>query len=124
MGIFTHRPRGINYRHRFRGLPMGHQTRAWNLYWVESEGLEDCFVVARNSRSACSVESKENGFDIEYAKATKIISIPKRLENSYKKQHAFKEHPWPGYVYGKKFFEELGAQFRTNDKQEEMLLAD
>jgi hypothetical protein len=103
---------------------MSSRTKKWNLYWVESDGLEDCFVVARNSRSACSVESRENGFEIDFAKATKIMCIPKQVENSYKRQEAFKRRPWPGYVYGKKFFEGLGAEFRTNEKQEEMLLGD
>lgn len=39
------------------------KSNTWNLYWVESDGIEDCFVVARNSRSACRVEIDENGFD-------------------------------------------------------------
>jgi hypothetical protein len=100
---------------------MGKQLRHWNLYWVESDGYEDCFVVARNSRSACSVESRKNGFEIDFAKATKIMCIPEKVENSYKRRPDYKR-PWPGYIYDKKFFEDLGAQFRTNGKQEEMLL--
>jgi hypothetical protein len=94
----------------------------WNLYWVESDGLEDCFVVARNNRSACSVECEMNGFDIADVHATKIMRLPEAVGNSYKKQKEYKEHPWPSYVYGKKFFKALGAQFRTIEKKEEMLL--
>jgi hypothetical protein len=100
---------------------MGKRPRHWNLYWVESDGLEDCFVVARNSRSACSVESRENGFEIEFARAVKIMRVPRSAEISYKRSIDYKR-PWPGYVYGKKFFKHLGAQFRKNEKQEEMLL--
>jgi hypothetical protein len=96
----------------------------WNLYWVESDGVEDCFVVARNSRSARAVEASENGFDLDYSTATKIMPIPTHVENSYKRQNRYKENPWPGYLYGRKVFEGLGAQFRTNEKQEEMLLRD
>jgi len=101
---------------------MGKRPRNWNLYWVESDGYEDCFVVARNSRSARSVESRENGFEIDFARATRIMRVPKRVENSYKRQQEYKKRRWPGYVYGKKFFANLGAQFRKIDKQEEMLL--
>jgi hypothetical protein len=100
---------------------MGKRPRHWNLYWVASDGLEDCFVVARNSRSARSVESRENGFEIGFAEAIKIMRVPRRAEISYKKGIDYKR-PWPSYVYGKKFFEHLGAQFRKNEKQEEMLL--
>jgi hypothetical protein len=65
-----------------------------------------------------------NGFELEYAKATKIMRIPTHVENSYRRQARYKEKSWPGYVYGKKFFEGIGAEFRTNDRQEEMLLED
>jgi hypothetical protein len=104
-----------------QGKPKG---KRWNLYWVESDGFEDCFVVARNSRSARAVEASENGFDLDYATAIKIMTIPTQVENFYKKQDGYNRRPWPSYVYGKEFFERLGAQFRTHEKQEEMLLAD
>lgn len=94
----------------------------WNLYWVESDGLEDCFVVARNSRSACYVEINMNGFDPSQVSATRIMRIPKPLERSYGKEMRLKGRRWPGYVYGKSFFQRLGAQFRKVDEQEEMLL--
>ena len=35
----------------------------WKLYWVTSDGLEDCFVVAKNSRSAKRIEKDANGFE-------------------------------------------------------------
>jgi hypothetical protein len=97
------------------------KSSQWHLYWVESDGVEDCFVVARNSRSACRVEIDENGFDVEDVRATKIMRIPQKVELSYRKNDRRK---WPGYVYGKEFFEKLGAQFRTVDGKHEMLLDD
>jgi hypothetical protein len=97
---------------------------AWNLYWIESDGYEDCFVAARNSRSARAIEREMNGFDLVEIKATKIMPIPERTERSYRLGEEYKEKPWPWYVYGKKFFEGLGAQFRTVEGQEEMLLGD
>mgnify|MGYP007135338631 CR=1 FL=1 len=45
----------------------------WKLYWVESDGYEDCFVVAKNSHSARSVEANMNGFDISDATAFKFV---------------------------------------------------
>lgn len=96
----------------------------WHLYWVESDGYEDCFVVARNSRSACSVECEMNGFDPDEVKATRIMRVTERAVRAYRRGKEFKERPWPWYVYGKRFFEHLGANFRTIKGQEEMLLAD
>jgi hypothetical protein len=93
----------------------------WNLYWVESDGMEDCFVVARNSRSACRVEIDQNGFGIEDVQATRITRIPHAVEVSCAKTGNGK---WPGYVYGKRFFEKLGAEFRTVAGKHEMLLDD
>jgi len=103
---------------------MNESLKHWNLYWVVSDGFEDCFVVARNSRSACSVESQMNGFELTEVEATKIMRIPERVVRAYQKEKTYKEHPWPSYVYGKSFFEGLGAQFRTIDNREEMLLSD
>jgi hypothetical protein len=93
----------------------------WNLYWVESDGVEDCFVVARNSRSACRVECEENDFEIDEVNAIKIMRIPKSAERTHAKRE---NHSWPGYVFGKEFFEKLGAQFRTVEKKQEMLIDD
>jgi len=96
----------------------------WNLYWVESDGVEDCFVVARNSRSACRVEYEMNGFDPEEVNATKIMRIPPSIEKSYlqQKQREGKESfSWPWYGY-RDLLEEMGAEFRIIDGIEEMLL--
>ena len=97
----------------------------WNLYWVESDGFEDCFVIARNSYSARRVEMDMNGFNLDDVRATKIMRIPKVAEHSYRKQHNKREdRSWPGYAYDKKFFASLGAEFRKIEQQEEMLLCD
>jgi hypothetical protein len=103
---------------------MNAEASKWNLYWVESDGLEDCFVVARNSRSARLVEANMNGFELGYAKAHKILCIPETVERSYKRQKENRDRRWPGYVYGRRFFELIGAEFRTIDDKEEMLLED
>ena len=96
----------------------------WNLYWVESDGYEDCFVVARNSRSACAVECEMNGFESRDVVATKILRVPNRAVIAYKRSADYKERQWPWYVYGKKFFQDVGAEFRTVEGQGEMLLHD
>lgn len=96
----------------------------WNLYWVESDGYEDCFVVARSSRSARAVECEMNGFESSDVTATKILRVPNRAANAYKRGNDYKNRPWPWYVYGKKFFQDIGADFRTIDGKEEMLLHD
>ena len=102
---------------------MGEPQSIWHLYCVESDGHEDCFVVARNSRSACAVECEMNGFDRDEVAAIRIMRVPTRAANSYKRQDEYKKKPWPWYVYGKKFFRDLGAEFRTVEGREEMLLS-
>jgi hypothetical protein len=97
----------------------------WNLYWIETGELEeDCFIVAKNSRSACCIECNINDFEPEDVKATRITRIPKSVENYYIKQKQYKKKPWPWYVFDKKLFKKLGAQFREIDNNEEMLLED
>lgn len=38
----------------------------WKLYWVASDGLEDCFVVAKNSRSAKKIEKETMVLEQKY----------------------------------------------------------
>lgn len=96
----------------------------WNLYWVSSDGFEDCFVIAKNARSARSIEYHMNGFDYSEVKATKILRIPETVVRSYQRRRKYKKSPWPWYAYGKRFFAGVGAEFRTIDGKEEMLLDD
>src|SRR5690625_1363845 len=108
----------------------------WKLYWVESDGYEDCFVVAKNSRSARSVEANMNGFHISDATATRIMDIPDEYEE--KADQKFKEwsnvhapeqannpdlHQWPWYA-DKWLLEDLGTQFRIIEDEEQTLLRD
>ena len=52
----------------------------WKLYWVTSDGLEDCFVVAKNSRSAKRIEKDANGFEDQEVQVTRIMDIPDEYE--------------------------------------------
>lgn len=65
-----------------------------------------------------------NGFDPSDVKATRVMRVTERAERAYRRSGEFKKRPWPWYVYGKKFFEDLGADFRTVDDRQEMLLGD
>src|SRR5580692_3621769 len=103
---------------------MGSLPARWNLYWVTSDGLEDCFVAAKNARSARSIEYQMNGFDFSEVKAIKVTCIPEDVAHAYQRGRRHSRDPWPWYVYGKKLFKELGAEFRTIDGKEEMLLDD
>lgn len=101
---------------------MPKQQPRWNLYWVASDGLEDCFVVAKNARSARSVEYQTNGFDYSEVQAARILTIPEKVVRSYQRSDRYQQNPWPWYVYGKRFFEGIGAEFRTAEGKEQMLL--
>jgi hypothetical protein len=108
----------------------------WKLYWVESDGYEDCFVVAKNSRSAKSVEVNLNGFDISDVRAVRVMDIPDILEEKadkkfreWSKTHAPQQanrpdlHQWPWYA-DEWLLEDLGVQFRIIDDEEQKLLRD
>jgi len=96
--------------------------KRWTLYWVSSGTDEDCFVVARNCRSAARVEIEMNGFDPEQIDVERICVIPKSVENDYFERAHDHHHPWPGYVFGREFFEGVGAEFRRLDGRLQMLL--
>ncbi|MER8486066.1 hypothetical protein [Mesorhizobium sp. M1322] len=103
---------------------MGKASNNWHLYWVTSDGYEDCFVAAKNSRSARCVECRENDFELGEVIAERIVSIPENVVRNYKRQDRYKKNPWPWYVYGRKIFKDLGAEFRNIENTEEMLLCD
>lgn len=94
----------------------------WNLYWVESDGYEDCFVAAKNRQSAEALERHENGFAVGEVKAHRIGSISEEFRNFYFSFPENKKYPWPWYVYGREILENFGADFRIIDGVEEMLL--
>lgn len=108
----------------------------WKLYWVESDGYEDCFVVAKNSRSAISVEVNMNGFDPKEVKASRITDIPDRYEKIadylfrrwsrvYAPEQAKNSelHTWPYYARNW-LLKAMGAKFRNIDGDEQTLLMD
>lgn len=96
-------------------------SRRWTLYWVSSDGYEDCFVVARNHRSAARVEIDMNGFDPDYVEAERIGIVPSEVEIDYFSTGE-DLHAWPWYVFGEKFFAGMGAEFRKIDGTHQMLL--
>lgn len=109
----------------------------WKLYWVASDGLEDCFVVAKNSRSAARIEKDMNGFDSEDLSVTRIMDIPDKYENiankkfhEWSKKHHCNEHlspnmlvAWPYYAE-EWLLEELGVEYRTIEGKKEILIND
>lgn len=108
----------------------------WKLYWVKSDGYEGCFVVAKNSRSAKSVEIHMNGFDASDVTAVRVMDVPDTLEEKadtkfreWSQKHALQQadrpdlHQWPWYA-ATWLLEDLGAQFRSIDDEEQILLRD
>ncbi len=95
----------------------------WHLYWVYSDGLEDCFVVARNVRSAKKVECDMNGFESNEVGAVHVCriseSIARRQLAEYKKDKV--EWPWYGWDG---LLKKLGAEYREVDGQHETLIDD
>jgi hypothetical protein len=95
----------------------------WNLYWVYSDGLEDCFVVARNIRSAIKVECEMNGFEANEVGAVHVCRIPesvaKRQLGAYKKGKVI----WPWYGRDD-LLKKLGAEFREVNGRHETLVND
>ncbi|MGO8370741.1 hypothetical protein ACC808_20155 [Rhizobium ruizarguesonis] len=62
-----------------------------------------------------------NGFDPDGVEAERICVVPKSVEEEYFSESE-KVHPWPWYVYGRAFFEGVGAEFREIEGQLQMLL--
>ena len=61
----------------------------WKLYWVEVpwEKTDDCFVVAKNSRSARSVEYKQWGEGYDEISAEYVLDIPDHIEKKAVERH-------------------------------------
>lgn len=88
----------------------------WKLYWVSSDGYEDCFVVAKNSRSATYVEVNINGFDYSDVSTMRITDIPDKFFKKYGQE-------WPWYA-GQDLLKDLGAKFRTIERNTFQILLD
>lgn len=109
----------------------------WKLYWVASDGLEDCFVVAKNSRSARRIEKEMNGFEDEDIIVTRIMNIPDEYEEVankkfrvWSKKQKCNEHlnidtliAWPYYAE-EWLLKELGAEYRTIEGERQILIND
>ena len=107
----------------------------WKLYWVMSDGYEDCFVVAKNSISARHVDASMNGMDLNDTSAFIIRSIPDELENEANKRYiewskinASEQvnktlKTWPYYA-DDWVLDYIGAKRRTIDDEEQILIND
>lgn len=83
----------------------------WNLYWVYSDGLEDCFVVARNIRSAMKVECDMNGFEVCDVGAYHVCKIPETIAKRQLFNNKLRKVSWPWYGH-EDLLKKLGAEFR------------
>lgn len=81
-------------------------------------------MVAKNARSERSVEYHMNGFDFDEVEADYIQPVPESVVKRYIQKSKPEDRKWPWYVYGKEFFEDLGAEFRSIGGKQEMLLCD
>lgn len=109
----------------------------WKLYWVASNGIEDCFVVAKNSRSAKRLEKETNGFNEDDITVTRIIDVPDKYEKEANKRFRewsiknncnmhldINELPaWPYYAEDW-LLEELGAEIRYINETKQILIDD
>ncbi|MEA4849272.1 MAG: hypothetical protein VB106_18725 [Clostridiaceae bacterium] len=109
----------------------------WKLYWVASDGLEDCLVVAKNSRSARRIEKEMNGFEDEDIIVTRIMNIPDEYEEVankkfrvWSKKQKCNERlnidtliAWPYYAE-EWLLIELGAEYRTIEGERQILIND
>jgi hypothetical protein len=97
----------------------------WNLYWASSDGDEDCFIVARNSRSAERVDVEHCGFERGDVRATRVKSIPNKLFHEWEKRRAKAQHchPLPWYA-DDWLLRRLGAAFRQREHLSETLIDD
>lgn len=97
----------------------------WNLYWVSSDGEEDCFIVARNSRSAQRVDAEYCGFDRDDVHATRAKAIPKKILNDWEKRRSKNSHRQPLPWYADAWLlRRLGASFRDREHLSETLIDD
>lgn len=109
----------------------------WKLYWVASDGYEDCFVVAKNSRSAKRIEKEMNGFEDDDLTVTRVIDVPDKYEKianeKFRKwsiKNKYNQHldinsldAWPYYAEDW-LLKNLGAEFRFIDGEKQTLIDD
>lgn len=109
----------------------------WKLYWVASDGLEDCFVVAKNSRSARRIEKQMNGFEDDDINVFRVADVPDKFEKiankkfiKWSKENNCNNHldidnllAWPYYARHW-LLKGIGAEFRKVDGIDEVLIND
>lgn len=92
---------------------------------MTSDGLENCFIVARNCRSAKKVEVDYCGFAHDEVMVERVLSITIAQEQSYrrrcKKDQNLKRWPWYADQW---LLQKVGAQFRDIDGCNEILIDD
>lgn len=107
----------------------------WKLYWiVTDDGTEDCFVVARNARSAAAFEEGQLGADPGDFRAERVMDVPDIFEQSavdrfraWSRENAPEQadrldlHPWPGYAR-EWLLSAMGATFRWRMGRDETVL--
>ena len=95
----------------------------WNLYWVSSDGEEDCFIVARNSRSAARLEVDNCDFEAADLVVYHVKPIPTTILHSWEIKNNGKEniHTWPWYA-DQWLLRKLGAKFRERINLSEVLI--
>jgi hypothetical protein len=97
----------------------------WKLYWVTTNhGPEDCFIVAKNARSAAAYEERQMDADPGEFQAERVADIPDTLERfaiggfrAWSRGKALEQadkpelHPWPSYA-DEQLLSAMGAKFR------------
>lgn len=84
-------------------------SNGWGIYWVEVGRApeENCFVVARNSRSAAWHEQVSSGHGVGDVHAERLLRAPSWFEEEELDTHRQRVrapserealHPWPAYV--------------------------
>lgn len=98
--------------------------KGWNLYWVSSDGEEDCFVIARNARSAARVDADYCGFDAADLSVTRVRAIPSQVAMAWKRRRIREKKGrvgWPWYA-DRWLLQKLSAHFRERDGVAETLI--
>lgn len=97
----------------------------WNLYWIAYDGDEDCFVVAKNSRSARCYDASFCGYDPKDSTATHVCHINKSTLSQAKAQATKqgRKLEWPDHA-DDWLLRAVGARTRFRDELEEILIDD
>ncbi len=97
----------------------------WNLYWISYDGDEDCFVIAKNSRSAKCYDASFCGYDPRHSTATQVCSISKSTLSKAKARATMRGQKleWPDHA-DDWLLRAVGARKRFRDEMEEVLIDD